>query len=159
MTQATTVAIRQGYPDKVYKYRNESEYIDEIRQKAEDSGGMTDLRDELAMLRDQAQQLVTMFDGNETLTEGYDKDGNPKSMTDATKIKLMAQLMTAIGKLTRDNLAVTEDDYVHVDQVNVWFAGVIRILQHALEAEQGELFTKIIASIKEVPTMKSGRIK
>lgn len=153
-------AIRQGYPDRVYKYKSNDAWLDEIREQAELSGGATDLREELSMLRSKAQDLISKFeDGRRNLTEGHDKDGNERSMTDATYYKLVATLMTSVGKLTQSNLAVTESDYVHVDQVNVWFANVVRIIKKTLETSHPDLYTEVIDQVKQVPVMKKGRIK
>lgn len=160
MVACQKTAIQQGYPDAVYKYKTNDVWIDEIRAKAEESGGATDLREELALLRSKSQELITKFeDGKEKLTEGHDKDGCVRTMTDATYYKLMATLMTSVGKLTQANLAVTEQDYIHVDQVNIWFAQVIRLIQQEVEAEHPEVFDKLIDGIKLIPTMTKGRIK
>lgn len=154
-------AILQGYPDKVYKYQSNDKYMDKIREVAEESGGMTDLREEMILLRSKLQELVNEFEGTNkgNLTEGYDKDGRVRAMTDATYYKLLGDLTVKLARLTSVNLTVTESDYVHVDQVNIWFAQVIRIIQQSLEAENKEEYDSIIEQIKVVPQMTKGRIK
>lgn len=154
-------AILQGYPDKVYKYETSSKYMERIRELANESGGMTDLREEMMLLRDKIQELVGKFEGSSksTLTEGYDKEGCVREMTDATYYKLLGDLTTKLSRLTSVNLSVTESDYVHVDQVNVWFAQVIRIVQQELEAEYKSQYDSVIEQIKMIPQMTKGRIK
>ena len=151
-------AIRQGYPDKVYKYKSNQVWMDEIREKAEESGGTTDLREEIIVLRTMAQELLTKFQAKETMTEGYDKEGVARDMTDATYYRLLSTLMSSVGKLTVSNLAVTEHDYVHVDQVNIWFAQVIQLLRQHVESGYPEVYEEMITGIKLIPTMKKGRI-
>ena len=158
MVQAQKTAIRQGLPDNFYKYKSNQVFLEEIRNVAEKAGGTTDLRDEVSVLRALSQELLENFQGNNDMTEGYDKYGEPKSMTDATYYKLMSQMMTAVGKLTRDNLAVTEHDYVHVDQMNIWFAQVIQLMRQHVEPAYPEVFKDLIEGIKLIPTMRKGRI-
>ena len=151
-------AIRQGYPDRVYKYKSNQVWMDEVRQAADEAGGTTDLREEIVILRTMSQELIAKFQGKDHMTEGHDKEGNAKSMTDATYYKLMASLMTSVGKLTTANLAVTEHDYVHTDQVNIWFAQVIQLLRQHVESAHPDIYEQMITGIKLIPTMKKGRI-
>lgn len=160
MMEAQLAAIRMGYPDKVYKYETTNQYVDRIREQAEQSGGMTDLREELNVLRGHMQELMSAFSaGKDGLTEGHDKDGVPLRMTDKTYIQLVAKLAMTVGTMSKTNLVITENDYVHVDQVNIWFAQVVRILQRTLEAEHPIEYEEIIKQVKEIPQMTKGRIK
>lgn len=153
-------AVKQGYPDHVYKYESDNIYLERVREAAEKSGGMSDLREELHVLRGHMQDLMKVFESDKTkLTEGYDKEGCVRMMTDKTYVQLVVQLSTAVAKLSSTNLSITEADYVHVDQVNIWFAAVIRLLQRSLEAEHKLKYDEIIAEIKEIPQMTMGRIK
>lgn len=158
MVQTQKTAMRMGLPDNFYKYKTNQAFIKEIREAAEAAGGTTDLREEVNVLRTLSQDLLDKFQGNTGLTEGYDKEGNPKDMTDATYYKLMSQLMTSVGKLTKDNLTVTEHDYIHVDQMNIWFAQVIQLLRQHVEPAYPDVYTDLIEGIKLIPTMKKGRI-
>jgi hypothetical protein len=157
--EAQKEAITQGYPDKVYRYESGNTFIERVRQRAEESGGMQDLGEELNVLRGHMQKLMSDFEGRDRLTEGYDKHGCPLDMTDATYMKLINQTATVVAKLSATNLNITEADYVHVHQVNIWFANVIRILQRALEGEYPDVYKEIIEQIKNVPQLVKGRMK
>ena len=151
-------AIMQGYPDRVYKYKTNQAWIDDVRRSAEEAGGTTDLREEVNVLRTMAQELMSKFQDRDRMTEGYDKEGIAREMTDATYYKLLSTLMTSVGKLTISNLTVTEHDYVHVDQVNIWFAQVIQLLRQHVESAHPDIYEDMVTGIKLIPTMKKGRI-
>jgi hypothetical protein len=160
MKDCTMTAIRQGYPDRVYKYESNNAFLERVRQASEEAGGMTDLREELITLRGMVQELIGNFEKNRReLIEGYDAEGMSKPMTDATYFKLVTGGLESIARISEKNLKITEQDYVHVDQVTTWFASILRLLQRYVQPESEETYNKVVEEIKLLPSVKRGRIK
>jgi hypothetical protein len=62
VAEAHKIAIRQGYPDRAYQYAvaNPEGYVAQIRQAAEDAGGMTDLREDIIVQARPASRSLSM---------------------------------------------------------------------------------------------------
>jgi len=134
------IAIQQGYPDKAYQYAvaNAEGYITEIRKAAEESGGMTDLREDIIVVRDEIQKILDSYRGGDFKVRvkkvtgaGADRmeEFEHVDADDLEKTKALTQLMRVLGKLSVDNLKLTEDDVVTYDQVKMFAAGTVNLIE------------------------------
>lgn len=120
------MALQQGYPDHVYLYKSDNKALEEIRQAAEEAGDQMSLREELNLLRANMQDLQSVM-GSKKLSM---KSGESTAdMTDDVRIRLITSLATAIGKLTEQQLVITESDYVHADDVRVWLFNIWKLIE------------------------------
>lgn len=134
------VAIRQGYPDKAYQYAvaDPDGYVAEIRKAADDSGGMTDLREDIHVVRAEVQKVLDSYrSGDFKVRVKHVYGAGPTrseefeyvDADDKEKVKALTDLMRVLGKLSVDNLKLTEDDVVTYDQVRIWAAGVVNLVE------------------------------
>jgi len=165
MTKYMTTALQQGYPIDPIKYQSDSEYIERVRQMAEEAQGTLNMREELILLRTHLQEL-------EMLWRGKDKDGNgltmktargSSPMTDDVKIDRLVKLTEAISKLSRDTYTITENDYVALSEVKVWLWEIWRAIERNVdkmimgELNPNDLKHAIQNDFKEIPTPRGGR--
>lgn len=164
VAEAHKIAIRQGYPDKAYVYAqtNPDSYVAEIRKAAEDAGGMTDLREDIHVVRDEVQKILDSWNGGKFQVRVKKVSGAGASRQeefvledadDVEKAKVLTQLMRVLSKMSIDNLKLTEDDVVTYDQVKMFAAGVINLIERMAPSAEftqefiGE-FAKILNNVK-----------
>lgn len=164
VAEAHKVAIRQGYPDKAYQYAvsDPNGYVAEIRKAAEDAGGMTDLREDINTVRAEVQKILDTYKGGKFQVRVKKSTGFGPSkvdefiMVDADDIEKsrhLATLMRVLSKMSVDNLKLTEDDVVTYDQVKMFAAGVINLMER-MAPDDGfidefvEGFAKILNNVK-----------
>ena len=164
IAKGMALTIQQGYPVEPYKYETDSTFIDRIRKAAEDAGGNIDLRDELNLIRDHLQQFQSKFDGKKGGLDMMTKTG-PQSMTDEVRVDCITKLIKAVSSVARDQYVITESDYIHSDEVKVWFYTIWLVIEKNIDAlikgeiEVNNLKEKIRLALIEVPLPKSGKRK
>ena len=151
MNQAN--AIQQGYPDKPYRYLDNSEYAKEIQKRADECEGIMSAREEAIIIQTQIQRLLKEMD-KDTFTEST-KNG-PQPASDGYKVTLLTRLTTAYANLAKLEFQITDDRYVPVEQVMSWIAAFVRIIEQKIPKE---LYNEIIEEVKKVPQPRSGRRK
>jgi hypothetical protein len=166
MAKAQTIALRQGYPLDPIKYHSDSEYIDEVRKMADDSGQVLGMRDELILLRTHLQEFEKFWreaDPTKQLTMKTAHGAAP--MTDDIKLSLLVKLTEAVSKLSRDQFLITESDFVSIDEVKTWFWSILQALErnwHKFELKElseKDFLPAMLRDIREIPQPKTGRRK
>lgn len=131
--EAHKVAIQQGYPDKAYKYAvaDPDGYVAEIRKAAEDARGVTDLREEIVLVRSELQRMLKEYEGgNFKVRVGSPRDGfEYVQADDMERSKALNALVRSLSRISVDNLRLTEDEMVSKDKLKVWAAGTISIVE------------------------------
>lgn len=131
--EAHKVAIQQGYPDKAYKYAvaDPDGYVEEIRKAAEDARGVTDLREEIVLVRSELQRMLKEYEGgNFKVRVGSARDGfKYVEADDMERSKALNALVRSLSRISVDNLRLTEDEMVSKDKLKVWAAGTISIVE------------------------------
>jgi hypothetical protein len=164
MAKAQTIALRQGYPLDPVKYKSDSEFIDDVRRQAEESGHILGMRDELVLLRTHLQEFEKFWRKTDPATKLKMKTARgAEAMTDDVKALILVRYVTAISRLSRDQYVITESDYVAVDEVKIWFWAIIQLLErNCRKLTSGELDVKdflaaTMVELKEIPQPKAGR--
>jgi hypothetical protein len=148
-------AIQQGYPDKPYRYIDNSEYAEEIQRKADECETVLSAREEAIVIQTQIQRLIKeMSDPNSSFTEST-KNG-PQPASDGYKIAILTKLTATYATLAKLEFQITDDRYVPVEQVMSWIASFVRIIEQKIPKE---LYDEIIEEVKKVPQPRSGRRK
>lgn len=162
------IAIRQGYPDRAYQYAvvNAEGYIAEIRKAAEDAGGMTDLVEDIIIARNEVQKILSSYkeEGKFTVrvkeVSGAGPDRIEKFIQveadDVEKTKVLTQLMRVLSKMSIDNLKLTEDNVVTFDQVKIFAAGTVNLIERM--APSKEFINEFVAGFAKIlDGVKTGR--
>jgi len=166
MAKAQTIALRQGYPLDPIKYKSDSDYIDDIRRQAEDSGNILGMRDELVLLRTHLQEFENFWktaDPAKKLTMKTARGA--ENMTDDIKLSLLVKLTKAISRLSRDQYVITESDFIAVDEVKIWLWAIIQSLERnhrklmAGELDKKDFLAAMMADLRAIPQPKQGRSK
>jgi hypothetical protein len=147
-------AIQQGFPDHPYRYMDVGEYSKEIQKRADECKGVQSSREEIIVLRSQIQNVLNAINGEKDMTS-KGRFGLEEA-SDIEKITLLTKLTSALGALTKVELAITDDKYVPVEQVMTWIAAFVRVIEQKVPVE---LFSEIIEEVKQIPQPKPGRRK
>jgi len=137
------VALQQGYPDQLYKYKSTDETFKEIREAAEKAQGRHQLREEVVVLRGALQKYIKQIDEK---VHQHITDDNVNSL---------ARLTTSIAKLARVELDVTDVDYIHKDEVKSWLYAILRAVQE--EITDPEEQKKLLERLVKIPDPTTGR--
>ena len=164
MSKTQAIAMQQGYPLDPIKYKSDNEYIDAVRQQAEEAHGRLDLAEELVLLRAHLQEIELMFKktGPKAMTMKGGKDKILK-MTDDVKIDRLVKLVKAIGDLSRNSYVITESDYCHIDEIKQWIWSIYRLVEDKCkkavtgEIKSEDLLVAFQAGLKEIMLPKTGR--
>lgn len=135
------IALQQGYPDKVYRYQSSDKYLEKTREAADAAQGRHQLKEEIAVLRMLLQKYLKQI---EDITEVSEET-----------IKSVSKLTSTIAKLAAVELNVTDDDYIHKDEVKGWLYLIIRAIQE--EVTDPLLQDALFKRIKELPNPTTGR--
>lgn len=161
------IAIQQGYPDKAYQYAaaDPDGYVAEIRKISEDAGGMTDLREDIIVVRSEIQKILDSYKSGDFKVRVKKVEGAGAMRTeefiqvdadDKEKVKALTDLMRVLSKLSIDNLKLTEDDVVTHDQVKIWAAGTVNLVERmAPDKEFRDEFVREYAKI--LNNVRTGR--
>jgi len=162
-TQA--IAMRQGYPLDPINYKSDSEYIDDVRRQAADSGNVLSLRDDLVLLRAHLQEFEKFWrEAGPNELKMKTAHGASK-MTDDVKIACLTKLVNAVSRLSRDQYVITESDYIAVDEIKTWFWSIIQALERncrklvAEEIDKKDFLPAMMRDLREIPMPKQGRKK
>jgi len=164
IAKGMALSIQQGYPVQPYKYETDSGFIERIRKAADESGGNIDLREELNLIRTHLQEFQKKFDGDKGGLDMMTKTG-PQSMTDEVRVDCITKLIKAVAGVARDQYVITESDYIHADEVKVWFYAIWLVIEKSVDAlikgeiEVNALKEKIRLALIEVPLPKAGKRK
>lgn len=139
------VSCQQGYPNKIYKYKSEDESFEDIRKAAEEAQGRHVVREEVVVLRATLQKYIKQIDEKLGGAEGHISDDNVNSI---------AKLTTSIAKLAQAELAITDVDYVHKDEILGWTYSILRAVQETITdtTEQKQLLKRL----SEIPQPTTG---
>jgi hypothetical protein len=154
---AMTTAIRSGYPARVFKYRSSEAVLEKIRTEAKEAKESISMREEMNLVRSMMQNLIGYFEGGtkpdgSAFTESGVKGVRPAS--DATLYEMILKGVSELTKSAKLELEITEQDYVHMDEVKVFFGEFARIVS----AHVGdELFHKILDEVKLIPEPRNGK--
>jgi hypothetical protein len=141
VAHAQKVALQQGFPDKVYKYQSSDEKFSEIREAAEQAQGRHQLREEVVVLRAALQKYINQLDDVERITDDH--------------INSLARLTTSIAKLAKVELSITDNDYIHKDEVKGWAYQILRAVQE--EVTDMELQRVLLERLAKIPEPTTGR--
>jgi hypothetical protein len=167
VAEAHKIAIRQGYPDRAYQYAvaNPEGYVAQIRQAAEDAGGMTDLREDIIVVRQEVQKILDSYKQREFNVRVKQVSGTGPTRIeefidvpadDIEKTKALTALMRVLSKLSVDNLKLTEDNVVTHDQVKIFAAGTINLVERM--APSDEFVNEFVAGFAKIlNNVKTGR--
>ena len=152
-----TAAIRAGAPNSVWQYKSNGKYLKKVQEEAALCKGAVNMREQQVVLIDLAQRLLDYIDGGnkpdgEKFTESG-KDG-PREASDATMFTLFTKLSGTMAKLAQVELSITDPDYTHWDECQVFFLAILKVVENVTDKET---FDKIMTEIREVPQPKRGR--
>jgi hypothetical protein len=166
IAKGMALTIQQGYPVEPYRYETQSQFIERIRKSADDAGGSVNLREELNLMRSHLQLFEKRFGdkGNHKRLQMMTKFG-PDVMTDEVRVDCITKLIKAVASVARDQYVITESDYIHADEVKVWFFAIWKAIEKNIdslikgEIDVNMLKEKIRLALIEIPLPKSGKRK
>lgn len=159
--------IRKGTPDRVFLYRSGSENLARIQKEAEEAAESVALRDNMILIVDLVQRLLTYIEfgkegqsemedpdnpgqmipvPNHQYTESY-KDG-PGPASDMTVLAMLDKMLNTQAKLAKLELEVSSPDYCHMDEVKIFFAQVLRIFETHMPPEEFQAAFKKIMDVE-----------
>jgi hypothetical protein len=165
-SKSQAVALRQGYPLDPIHYKSDSEYIDDVRRQASDSGNVLSLRDDLVLLRTHLQEFEQFWREADPAKQLRMKTAHGAApMTDDVKVACLTKLVNSVSRLSRDQFVITESDYIAVDEVKTWFWAIIQALERncrklvAEEIDKKDFLPAMMRDLREIPMPKTGKRK
>lgn len=163
IAKSMAIALQQGYPLDPIKYRTETEYIDQVREQAEQAQGRLSVGEEINLVRAHLQEFELMW--RKVGAEGMTMRAGTKvaPMTDDVKLELLVKLADTVSKLTRDSYVITESDYCHIDEIKVWLWEIWQCIQRNInrmlcgDLKDVDLEAAIKQEFKLIPLPKTGR--
>ena len=154
-----TNAIRQGHPNRRFMYRSSDTALMRIQKDAEEAQEEIDMREDQLLLIGMVQNLISYMEGGKKpdgkkFTGGYDKEGCPLPATDIQMSETIIRMINAKAKATVTQLAITDSDYTHKSEVNVFFGQVLQIVKNNVDQETLETIMKGIMQIEQPRTGK-----
>jgi len=165
--EAMTAAIRKGYPMDVVELSKGGQFLEKINTDAQRAIEQVTLKKELGNIRLLGDTLMKHItdevdektgktkSGIHQFTESY-KEG-PGQASDATLYALYAKMTDSISKLAKVELEISDLDYVHWDDVRIYFAKLANVVSKMIEDDG--LMNRILMEWATIPEPGSGRKK
>jgi hypothetical protein len=169
IAEAHKTAIQQGYLEGhnwQYEVEGRNGFVEAVRKQAEDCKGIMSLQEELLLLRSEIDRLVRSFKETGVFQERVKHaSGKGESrrewyvfeeVDDVTKVACLTKLVTAVSKLSVDNLKITDDDVVSKAQFILFGKGILSLVERM--APDQKWYTEFVEEFKHLyQTVKTGR--
>jgi len=165
LAQHMAIAIQQGYPADPVKYRSDRDYIEKIKEMADEANSRLNLNAELDLLRAHLLELEELYSKKDASGLTMKGHGGAVPMTDDVKIDRVVKLVKAVGEIAKQSYVITENEYVHVDECKIWLWGIYQMLEGLCkklllqELKPDQLLTAIQSGMKNVTLPRTGRRK
>ena len=155
---ATERAIKQGYPMEVVSFSDGGQFLEKINTQADEAMERISLKKQLGDVKELGDAILSKIGGGNTV-EGFTESGKdgPTEASDATLVKLYTGLLTPLTRLAKIELEVAEMEYVHWDEVKVYFGQIAQIVSDVVDDDA--LFDKILMKWSTVKEPGSGKRK
>ena len=145
-------ALQQGFPLKPVRYVSDNDYLVQIQEEAVDAREKMETVRELDLVRAKLQEFEDKIyaDDFKVLFKGELVPAG-----DDVKIDAVTKLTRAIGSLAKINLEVTDSDYIHKNEIKLWFQEILNVTRAAMTSD--EEFEEWLDKFKQIPVPQSGR--
>lgn len=148
------IAMQQGYPLKPVRYKSANEILVDIQEDEVEARAKMSTMAELDMLRSKMQELESKLYEREEKPTVY-KNGKLMDASDEDVINMVTKLAKGIGDLAKINLDVTEQDYIHINEIKLWLSAVVNMTR--AEFKDGDSFEQWLRKFMEIPQPQAGR--
>lgn len=134
MNRNTELYMTERHRDALMKpnpgvYADVGRFAKQVQRQADKAEQRISLLDEIQIARGQVQELIEFAqkDGGSRLTEYV--QGEERTMSDATRMKLMASILPKVAQLTQSEKDLQLENAIGMDYFEVWFARLWSELQ------------------------------
>jgi len=168
---AQLIAVQQGYTDETnweYAVADPDGYVAKIRAAAEDAGGMMDLREDITIARHEIQKILKSykrgsFKKRVKIVEGSGRDKVERwelvECDDVEKVDSLTKCLRVVGKLSIDNLKITDEEVISKEQLIMFGKAVLSLAERLLDNDDVFKNEFVPGFAQEFKNVKAGRSK
>lgn len=146
------IALQQGYPMKPVRYLSKNDILLQIQEEEVEAREKISTMRELDLLRSKMQEFEDKC-YNGTLTT-Y-KNGELVEASDEDKINMTAKLTNSIAKVAKLTLDITDQDYIHVNEIKLWLSAIVTMTRNEIKDEAG--MERWLRKLMEIPQPTAGK--